>query len=77
MPIPPKLVGKNITFSIGKKCNEFTVLYNLKECGYVITKKEAKIIAREVRRRLSTRNKYCLITQNDLVNIYINIRDKL
>ena len=43
-------------FSIGKKCNEFTVLYNLKECGYEITKKEAKIIAREVRRRLSTKN---------------------
>ena len=77
MPIPPKLVGKNITFSIGKKCNEFTVLYNLKECGYEITKKEAKIIAREVRRRLSTKNKYCLITQNELVRIFLDIRDKL
>ena len=77
MPIPPKLVGKNITFSIGKKCNEFTVLYNLKECGYEITKKEAKIIAREVRRRLSTRNKYCLITQNELLSIFLDLKDKL
>ena len=77
MPIPPKLVGKNITFSIGKKCNEFTVLYNLKECGYEITKKEAKIIAREVRRRLSTRNKYCLITKNELLSIFLDLRDKL
>mgnify|MGYP001274775524 FL=1 len=77
MPIPPKLVGKNIIFSIGKKCNEFTVLYNLKECGYEITKKEAKIIAREVRRRLSTRSKYCLITQNELVSIFLDIKDKL
>ena len=77
MPIPPKLVGKTITFSIGKKCNEFTVLYNLKECGYEITKKEAKIIAREVRRRLSTRNKYCLITQNELLSIFLDLRDKL
>ena len=77
MPIPPKLVGKNITFSIGKKCNEFTVLYNLKECGYEITKKEAKIIAREVRRRLSTRSKYCLITQNELLKIFLDLRDKL
>ena len=77
MPIPPKLVGKNITFSIGKKCNEFAVLYNLKECGYEITKKEAKIIAREVRRRLSTRNKYCLITQNELLSIFLDLRDKL
>ena len=77
MPIPPKLVGKNITFSIGKKCNEFAVLYNLKECGYEITKKEAKIIAREVRRRLSTRSKYCLITQNELLRIFLDLRDKL
>ena len=77
MPIPPKLVGKNITFSIGKKCNEFAVLYNLKECGYEITKKEAKIIAREVRRRLSTRNKYCLITQNELLSIFLDLKDKL
>ncbi len=77
MPIPPRLVGKNITFSIGKKCNEFTVLYNLKECGYEITKKEAKIIAREVRRRLSTRNKYCLITKNELLSIFLDLRDKL
>ena len=77
MPIPPKLVGKNITFSIGKKCNEFTVLYNLKECGYEITKKEAKIIAREVRRRLSKRSKYCLITQHELLRIFLDLRDKL
>ncbi len=77
MPIPPKLVGKNITFSIGKKCNEFTVLYNLKECGYEITKEEAKIIAREVRRRLSTRNKYCLITQNELLSIFLDLKDKI
>ena len=76
MPIPPHLIGKNVKFSIGKKCNEFTVLYNLKECGYEISNREAKIIAKEVRRRLSTRNKYCLITQNDLVNIYLKIKDK-
>ena len=77
MPIPPHLIGKNVKFSIGKKCNEFTVLYNLKECGYEISNNEAKFIAKEVRRRLSKRNKYCLITQNDLVNIYLKIRDKL
>ena len=49
MPIPPHLIGKNVKFSIGKKCNEFTVLYNLKECGYEISNREAKIIAKEVR----------------------------
>ena len=38
---------------------------------------KAKIIAKEVRRKLSTRNKYCLITQNDLVSIYLKIKDKL
>ena len=44
---------------------------------YEITKKEAKIIAREVRRRLSTRNKYCLITQNELLSIFLDLKDKL
>ncbi len=76
MPIPPYLIGKKVKFSIGKKCNEFTVLYNLKQFGYEITKSEAKIIAKEVRTRLSSKIKYCLISPEELVSIFKDIRNK-
>ena len=72
MPLIPHLVGSEKIFSIGKKCNPYTILFNLSENGYQIEFKTAAKLAAEIRRHLSGKKGYYLMEQNELIEFYKN-----
>ena len=70
MPLPPHLVGSKTIFSIGRKCNPYTILFNLNANGHQIEFDLAVKLAQEVRRYLSTRKGYYLMEPVELIDFY-------
>jgi isopropylmalate/homocitrate/citramalate synthase len=68
LPYPPRLVGAKPLMSIGRKCNAFTVLYNLAVNGIKIDLNEAEEIAQKIRDRLSEFTGYYLMEQSELLD---------
>jgi len=72
MPLIPHLVGSKKIFSIGKKCNPYTILFNLNENGYQIEFETAAKFATEVRRHLSRKKGHYLMEVTELIKFYKN-----
>ncbi len=70
MPLIPHLVGAEKIFSIGRKCNPYTVLFNLNENGYQIKFETAAKLATEIRRHLSSKKGYYLMEIDELIEFY-------
>ena len=64
---PPELVGSTSHMSIGRKCNVYTVLYNLEVLGYSIEVETAEKIAGLVRKHLRSRKGYTLMTEGEFL----------
>ena len=70
MPLIPHLVGSEKIFSIGRKCNPYTILFNLNEYGYQIEFETAAKFATEVRRHLSRKKGHYLMEVTELIEFY-------
>ena len=70
MPLIPDLVGAKRIFSIGRKCNPYTIIFNLNEHGYAITFENARKLARDVREHLKRRRGHYLMEDTELVEFY-------
>jgi isopropylmalate/homocitrate/citramalate synthase len=69
LPFPPEIVGATARMSIGRKCNAFTVLYNLQTSGIQVSQVEAEEIATKVRARLESHKGYVLMEQSELLQL--------
>ena len=72
MPLTPELVGSKAIFSIGKKCNPYTILFNLNKKGYQIEFEIAVKLAADIRRHLSKKKGYYLMETHELIEFYKN-----
>ena len=63
---PPRLVGNTFNMSIGRRCNTYTVLYNLSEKGYTADEETVTSIADTVQAELSDKYGYNLWTADEL-----------
>ncbi len=70
LPFPAGLVGANAYMSIGRKCNSYTVLYNLAICGHKISMTDAKDFAKEIREHLKKRKGYVLISNEQFIQLF-------
>ncbi len=70
LPYPPGIVGAQAKMSIGRKCNEYTVLYNLAINQHAIKLCEAKAFAKEIRRLLKKQRGYILLENEDFMNLF-------
>ncbi|MFC1803386.1 hypothetical protein ACFL0D_05405 [Thermoproteota archaeon] len=66
---PPKLVGNKRRFSIGRKCNEYTVLYNLGINGWTAEPSTIKEIVEAVRRKAHAQKGYYLMEEEDFMKM--------
>ncbi|MDE0045449.1 MAG: hypothetical protein OXU19_06245 [bacterium] len=62
---PPRLVGNRHHLSIGRRCNEFTVLYNLSLLGRSANGQTVAEIVSAVREHMSRRSGFALMTQEE------------
>lgn len=67
LPYPPELVGAASHMSIGRKCNAFTVLYNLAADGIEVSHEQAERIAGKVREHLGARDGYVLMDRAEFL----------
>ncbi|MFT6906445.1 MAG: isopropylmalate/homocitrate/citramalate synthase [Oleiphilaceae bacterium] len=69
LPFPSELVGAESHMSIGRKCNAYTVLYNLAVNGIKVDLSTAEDIAKKVRAQLGNRKGYVLMSQNKFLDL--------
>lgn len=69
LPLPPELVGAVPSMSIGRKCNAFTVLYNLEIAGIEVSRELAEQIAGKVRAHFKNRRGHFLIDQSEFLEL--------
>lgn len=65
LPYPPRLVGNRYRMSIGKKCNAYTVLYNLAQLGWTADEATVRRIVEAVRARLASAKGYVLMEDEE------------
>jgi isopropylmalate/homocitrate/citramalate synthase len=66
---PPKLVGNKLRFSIGRKCNKYTVLYNLGINGWTAKPSTIKEIVEAVRRKAYAQKGHYLMEEEDFMKM--------
>ncbi|MFC1803729.1 hypothetical protein ACFL0D_07175 [Thermoproteota archaeon] len=66
---PPKLVGNKMRFSIGRKCNKYTVLYNLGINGWTAEPSTINEIIEAVRRKAYAQKGYYLMEEGDFMKM--------
>ena len=71
---PPELVGAKLQMSIGRKCNAFTILYNLASNGIEVGLSEAEEISQKIRDRLAEFEGYYLMDQKELLDFVKEIQ---
>jgi isopropylmalate/homocitrate/citramalate synthase len=69
---PPRLVGNHHHLSIGRRCNTYTVLYNLSLLGWTADDATVQEIVSEVRSRMSGRTGYALMTEEEFKNLILD-----
>tara|TARA_B100001093_G_scaffold506064_1_gene564369 strand:+ start:1335 stop:2543 length:1209 start_codon:yes stop_codon:yes gene_type:complete len=74
LPYPPELVGAKLQMSIGRKCNAFTILYNLASNGIEVGLSEAEEISQKIRDRLAEFEGYYLMDQKELLDFVKEIQ---
>jgi isopropylmalate/homocitrate/citramalate synthase len=62
---PPRLVGNRYRMSIGRRCNPFTVLYNLSVLGYSADNATVARIVAAVRARMQDRTGFALMDEEE------------
>jgi isopropylmalate/homocitrate/citramalate synthase len=60
---PPRLVGNRYYMSIGRRCNAFTVLYNLAKLGWTADPEEISKIVAAVRKKMADCSGYALMSE--------------
>ncbi|MFC1802495.1 hypothetical protein ACFL0D_00850 [Thermoproteota archaeon] len=66
---PPRLVGNKMRFSIGRKCNKYTVLYNLGINGWTAEPSTIEEIIEAVRRKANAQKGYYLMEEEDFMKM--------
>lgn len=77
LPYPPERVGGHSHMSIGRKCNAYTVLYNLAVMGTDVSMEQAELIARSVRDTLRGRDGYVLMDEDEFLSHANELRKRL
>lgn len=62
---PPRLVGNRYRMSIGRRCNPYTVLYNLSILGYTADEATISAIVAAVRQRMQGRQGFALMEDEE------------
>ena len=62
---PPRLVGNRHHLSIGRRCNEFTILYNLSVLGWTADAETVRDIVSAIRNHMSGYKGFALMTQEE------------
>ena len=62
---PPRLVGNRYRMSIGRRCNPYTVLYNLVVLGYTADGDTVARIVAAVRARMQDRTGFALMDEEE------------
>ena len=60
---PPRLVGNHYHMSIGRRCNPYTVLYNLAILGWTADAGTVNSITMAVRKTMADRSGYALMSE--------------
>nr|NIS42117.1 hypothetical protein [Desulfuromonadales bacterium] len=58
--------------SIGRRCNAYTVLYNLSRLGWQADEATVQKIVSAVRSRMSERTGYALMTEEEFKDLVLN-----
>lgn len=61
---PPELVGNHLSMSIGRRCNEYTVRYNLESRGWTANSDTIQAIINAVRARAEQQTGYYLMDED-------------
>lgn len=66
---PPRLVGNRYRMSIGRRCNPYTVLYNLSILGYTADEATVSRIVAVVRERMQGRQGFALMEDEEFKDL--------
>jgi isopropylmalate/homocitrate/citramalate synthase len=69
---PPSLVGNRSHMSIGRRCNPYTVLYNLSALGYTADAATVGQIVNAVRQRMQGRTGFALMDESEFRDLATN-----
>jgi isopropylmalate/homocitrate/citramalate synthase len=71
---PPRLVGNRYQMSIGRRCNTYTVLYNLANLGWTADAETVKSIMLEVRKVMAERSGYALMSKDEFRELVVKAK---
>jgi isopropylmalate/homocitrate/citramalate synthase len=69
LPYPPRLVSNSVHMSIGSRCNEYTVRYNLAVRGWTASPTTIERILRAVRERAAAAEGYYLMSEAEFADL--------